>query len=339
MTKYQNLFLIALFSFAGIFFTSCEKEGTNELIDETIENVITGRDYTNGVQSGDSTDCFEIVFPIQINLPGTGVVSVDGYLDLATQVGAWYDANPNSPDEPSPVFPIDVILEDGTQESLADEAAFEALLINCFGEDWDEDCEDICDDDEYDDDDEEDDDEEDEDDDYDCDEDFEDEFCLEIVYPVSLVLPDGTNATANNDDELQQIIEDFYDSNPDYEDDEFELVFPIDVILPDGTTQTVNNEDELWGLADMHCEYEDDDDYEECFEINFPVTLVFSDGSTVLVNNEDEAEDAEDAFEDANPDLDDEYTFEFPINVTLDDGTVQTLNNDAELEGLEDSCD
>ena len=333
MTKYQNFFPLVLIICIGLFvFTSCEKEDMDDYDNqEMVENGnALATNLTNGMQSGGSVDCFEIVFPIELTIPGTGNVTINDYDELETTLDDWYEANPDPDDYPMPVFPVIVILEDGTQQTINDEENLEDLFEDCFGDDWEEDCDEICDDDDEDGDD---------DDDEECDEDFLEEFCLELVYPVDLSMPDGTTATANDDDELMEIIEAYLDQNPD--PDEYpELVFPLDVVLPDGTTQTISDDDEFWDLVEDTCEDDDDyGDFDDCFELNYPVTVVFPDSSTQSVNDDDELEEAIEAFYDANPNTMEEPSFEYPISVTLEDGTEVTVNSDDELWALEENCD
>ena len=167
-----------------------------------------------------------------------------------------------------------------------------------------------------------------------------DELCFEFVYPVTIILPDGTNQTAMNDDELFTIIDDFYIANPDSDEDPtFE--FPIDVILEDSTTQTLNNEEELEVLFENCFDEWDDEDGEydeECFTLNFPVTVVYSDGTTATANSEEELETLFEEWEMNNPDAEEYPTLQLPVEVTLEDGTVESIGTEEELEELFEEC-
>ena len=78
---------------------------------------------------------------------------------------------------------------------------------------------------------------------------------------------------------------------------------------------------------------------DDCFELVFPISFTLADGSMHTVNNEDEAEEIIEAFEDANPDLDDDPELQYPIDLLFDDGTTVTVNSDEELEEYEEDCD
>lgn len=159
--------------------------------------------------------------------------------------------------------------------------------------------------------------------------------CFSFVYPLTVILPDGSNVETNNDDDLITAIDNYYDANPNSEEDPT-LAYPVNVVLAqDGSTVAINNDDELEDLFEA-CE-EIDEEY--CFTINWPLTIVFPDGSTAEVNSVDEGEDVVDAWYDANPDVNEDVQIVFPIQVTLQDGTVQTINSEDELDTLIDACD
>ncbi|MEO0777728.1 MAG: hypothetical protein AAF146_14265, partial [Bacteroidota bacterium] len=79
-------------------------------------------------------ECFELVFPLSIDLPGQGAVSVANEEELENVVEAWFDANPDSEDDPDFVYPIEVSYEDGTVVPVADAEALEELLEECYDE-------------------------------------------------------------------------------------------------------------------------------------------------------------------------------------------------------------
>jgi len=139
--------------------------------------------------------------------------------------------------------------------------------------------------------------------------------CFSFVYPLTVVLPDGTNVEVNSDEELITAVEDWYDANPDSDEDPT-LVYPVNVLLEmDGSSLTVNNDDELEDLFEM-CDEHDD---EECFTINFPISIQFPDST--IVENED-------------------VQIIYPFDVTLEDGTLVTINSEEEFDTLiDEECD
>ena len=117
--------------------------------------------------------------------------------------------NPSSEEDPTLEFPIEVTDEEGNVISVANEDELDELFDECYG---------------------------DEDDEY--------EFCFDLVFPITVELPDGTSQVANDYEELDEIIFTWFENNPSSE--EFPtFTFPIEVDFGDGDVVTVNNEEEL----------------------------------------------------------------------------------------------
>ena len=76
-----------------------------------------------------------------------------------------------------------------------------------------------------------------------------DEYCFTINYPVTVVFPDGSTVTANDEMELETIEDDYELANPDSVE-EPTLSFPITITFEDGTTQEVGSEEELEIIED-----------------------------------------------------------------------------------------
>lgn len=272
--------------------------------DQDFEDIF-GDDFDGECDGFD--DCFEVNYPVDVQLPDGTIHTANDDEELETIFEDWYENNPTDTLEPTLVFPIEVTLEDDSVISLNSEEELEALIEECFGG-WD-DCEDP-----------------------DCDDDFE--LCFDFVYPVDVILPDGTSHTANDGEELEEIIFTYYDQNPN---DTLmpTLNYPVDVELEDGTIQTVNSDEELEALLD---ECDEGEPFEDCFVINYPVTVVLPDGTTSDATSDEELETIIDDWFTQNPQSNDFPTFDYPISVTLDDGTTQDVNSDDELDILFDDC-
>ena len=225
---------------------------------------------------------------------------------------------------PTLVFPIQVTLEDGTTQGVGSEEELCELYEECFadefGDDWDEgDWGDY-------------------DDEWEDDFDHEEDMCFTFQFPVNVALPDGSTSSANTEEELEGIFEDWYENNPDEEEAYPTFAYPLTVILlEDSTTQTINSDDELEEL------FEDcyDDFFEECFEINYPVQVQLPDGTVSEASDEEAFYDILDTWYEGLADNEEPETyptFVFPIEVTLEDGTVQTVNSEEDLEELYEEC-
>lgn len=163
----------------------------------------------------------------------------------------------------------------------------------------------------------------------------EEAICYDLTFPITFLLEDGTEVSANSEDELETL----FDTEPDIVD----LVYPINLIDEEsGETISANNEEELIELL-MACE---DLEWEEevycdsielgalgCYDLVFPLGFVLEDGTIVTADTE---ADLEDILNDDNPPVD----FSYPVTLTdIEDGTSHVVNNAEEVEELLKECE
>ena len=67
--------------------------------------------------------------------------------------------------------------------------------------------------------------------------------CFNLVFPVTFLLPDGTEVTGNAQ-ELRHAISRWYEANPDSEQRP-ELQYPVEIVFRDGVTVTINEEEQM----------------------------------------------------------------------------------------------
>ena len=321
-----------------VFFAACEKDkvtpdsGNSDIQGQNLVRAIQNTVTSTSNEEGDSVDyeldCFQFLYPIQLDIPGQGILDIDNEDAFYNALDQWFEDNEDEEDVenyPTFVFPIQVILEDGTTQSIASEEELCELYEECFegeyGDEWD--------DDEW------------GNDDYDDEwhEDYEEEMCFTFEFPVNIVLPDGTTSTANTEEEVEDIFYDWFDANEDADEETYPTFeYPLTIVLlEDSTTSIINSDEELEEV------FEDcyDDFFEDCFEVNYPVDVQLPDGTVSNAADEDAFYDIIDAWyeglgEDEEPE--DYPTFVYPIDVTLDDGTVQTVSSEEELEELYEQC-
>ena len=161
------------------------------------------------------------------------------------------------------------------------------------------------------------------------------EECFEFIYPISFVLPDGSEITINSDEDWDKI-DLWYEENKDSEE-EPEIVYPFDVIV-EGETITVNGEEDLDRLED-YCfeEYYEEDYEEECFEFIYPISFVLPDGSEITINS-DEDWDKIDLWYEENKDSEEEPEIVYPFDVIVEGETI-TVNGEEDLDHLKEVCD
>ncbi|MGB0929922.1 MAG: hypothetical protein ACPGVB_04050 [Chitinophagales bacterium] len=312
-----------------LFLASCEKDGAvldNLNSDTTSQNFVRAIQNSSAVTNGeneDSTDyeidCFDFVYPFQLDIPGQGILDIASEEAFYDALDEWFDENEGEEDVedyPTFVFPVQVVLEDGTAQSIADEEELCELHEECYGDDWED---------------------EGDWDDEDWDEEHEEDMCFTFQFPVNIVLPDGTVSTANSEEELEGIFYNWFEENEEEEETYPTFEYPLTVELEDSTTQVINSDEELDELFD-DCY---DDFFEDCFEVNYPVDVQFPDGTVSNAADEDAFYDLIDTWYDAleeDEEPEDYPTFVYPIDVTFEDGTIETVNNEDDLEELYEEC-
>ena len=70
------------------------------------------------------------------------------------------------------------------------------------------------------------------------------EKCFDFVYPISYMMPDGTIITGNSEEEINQLIKDWYEAHPGEKEKPI-LQYPVDIKYKDGTIVTINNDEEM----------------------------------------------------------------------------------------------
>ena len=171
--------------------------------------------------------------------------------------------------------------------------------------------------------------------------------CYELVFPVTLTLPDGTTAEVDSYDEMKQTLRNYFDGGGNRRRPHPEFVFPISVVSQDGEVITVNSQDELRvlreacaGTFDHHGPQGHGQHGLSCFELVFPITLQFPDSTTAQVGSRQEMREQVRAWHAANPGVHERPQVVFPITVQMvDDGTTVTVNNRDELRALKENCD
>ncbi|MEM1321830.1 MAG: hypothetical protein AAGG75_16340 [Bacteroidota bacterium] len=320
MSKKISLLCLSLL----MILSACKKDSINETAPNTNVSPSANANFFQQAQqrngtttNADSTaneedfECFSFVYPIDVLYPDGSTQTANSGEELENLIDQWFEQNGEDEENyPTLKFPLQVNLEDGSTQTINDEDTLCELFETCFDEEE-----------EYD-----------EEDEYD--EEF-DEICFDIVYPVTLSLPDGTTSAANNDEELEEIIFNWYEQNPDDTTGYPTFVYPIDVVLEDSMTQTLNSDEELEALLDAcHEEF-----FEDCFSFNYPLTIVFPDATTAEASDDENLAMIVDQWYDANPSSEEEPDFSYPISVTLqEDGSTRTINNSEELDELFVDC-
>ncbi len=214
-------FLFTLMVASAALFFACTKTDTLAT-EEAIDLALYEVQERGGLGS---YGCYELIFPVTIQLPNGMTVEVNSYEEIAQQLRAYFEANGRPKRGARPaftfVFPISVVNQQGEIIEVESEAQFRQLRLACKGT-------------------------------------FGNHghhghgqhgvACFEFVYPVTIIFPDGTTAQADNRRAMHQIIRTWRRNNPT-STQRPTLGFPLQVVMR-ATKEviTVNNADELAAL-------------------------------------------------------------------------------------------
>tara|TARA_B100000945_G_C20367776_1_gene590510 strand:+ start:246 stop:1061 length:816 start_codon:yes stop_codon:yes gene_type:complete len=150
--------------------------------------------------------------------------------------------------------------------------------------------------------------------------------CFELVFPVSFIMPDGSNIIISNSGDWQEI-KSWYDENPELEYRP-SIQYPIDIIYQDASIFTINNEEEMIEVKSSCI---------DCIAFVFPITFFMPDGSNIIISNPEDWQEIKNWY-DENPSVEFDWNLQYPIDIRLEDGTIITVNSLQEIEALKESC-
>ncbi len=180
--------------------------------------------------------------------------------------------------------------------------------------------------------------------------------CYELVFPVTIALPDSSTVVANSYDEIKAALRAYFEANGPAQGNHhhhpnirahFSFVFPISVLSQDGEVITVNSDEDLRALRaacagtfDHHNPMGHGDHGLSCFEIVFPVTVAFPDSTTATATDRQALHLIIRTWHQANPGVQGRPHIVFPLTVQLtEDSTLVTVANREELHALKESCE
>ena len=269
---------------------------------------LNGRELRNGRDFGedhDRNECFMLLYPVTFVMPDSSTITGEDGKTICRAIKEWYEANPDSKERPVLQYPVDVTLSDGTTITINNADEMDSLQQDCNNEYRNGHGDHAS--------------------------------CFELVYPVTYIMPDGSEITVADKTDLTAI-KSWYEANPDSNDRPV-LKYPVDVTLSDGSTMTINNADEMDSLKqDCDNEYRGDyGDHASCFKLVYPVTYTMPDNSEITVADSTDWMAIKSWYE-TNPDSKERPVLKYPVDVTLSDGSTMTINNADELHNLKEGC-
>ena len=315
--------LISLSSFINVYFNN--------------DGEFLSNDFDSEYDEWNQNMCFDVEFPISVNLSDCSVVTISNEEELYEGIEEYYEMGEED-NLPEINFPINIIFyyenENGVEsEDLVEIGDYEELEI------YFEMCED--------------------------EEDFWFGFdCVDLVYPITIQSPEGENLSFEDENSLIDHIENWYGNNPD-SDQEFELIFPISVEYFSETNDQLESliiysEEEMEEYIEEYCIEDQDDDGEDdngddedifydytCGEVVFPISIEDPNGVVFNSDNEESLlEYIEQWFIDNNcnsVDCDDDFEVVYPITLVYETENMvisSTIESGEMLEEMnEQYCD
>ena len=320
----QSRNLVSLLNILYIYFN----ENGELLFDENYDEDNDG--YYDVFEEWGNYMCFDIQFPIQITMPDDSQVSVVNEDELFEAVDLYYEMSDEYDGLPEINFPINIVFyfenENGNeQQEVIEIGSYEELEMYfdvCPDENnngWD-------------------------------DEDWYEIDCFDLVYPLTIVNPEGEVLTVDSENNLHEYIDQYYENCNSNDCGDFNLYYPLTVEYYSETndqvqTLTINSEEELEELLDEHCYNDDDGDGEDgldtCGEIVYPVTVEAPNGDQFTGNSEEEIMTFIEEWSSNNcntMECDTDFELVFPITMEFEDDQgdiiVMTIQSEVMLEEI-----
>lgn len=82
-------------------------------------------------------DCFDLVYPVSYMMPDSSLITSPSQDSINVLIRTWFSDNPGQQGRPQLQFPVDIIFEDGTTQTVTTEAELRQALAACRDDDDD----------------------------------------------------------------------------------------------------------------------------------------------------------------------------------------------------------
>ena len=161
--------------------------------------------------------------------------------------------------------------------------------------------------------------------------------CLSLVFPVTVVFPDGSTESFDSGEAIKEAIRAYYEENgkgggrP-------HLQLPFDVELGNGDIITVESRAELKNLAKDCARKRKHIAVRKCLDLLFPVTINFPDGEQLEVASKEELRDALEAWRMDNPGAGERPKLDLPFDVQTVNGNIFTITSKEDIKAALEDC-
>ena len=196
---------------------------------------------------------------------------------------------------------------------------------------------------------------EDNDGDYDVFEEWENYMCFDIQFPVIITMPDDSQVSVGDEDELYEAVDIYYEISDEY-DGLPEINFPINIVFyfenENGNEQQEVIEIESYEELEMYfdeCSEEDNNGWDDeswfeidCVDLVYPISIENPEGDIIYVESEYYLHEYIDQYyQNCNSDDCGDFSLVYPLTVeyyseTNDQTQILTINSEEELQELLD---
>lgn len=165
--------------------------------------------------------------------------------------------------------------------------------------------------------------------------------CFEFVFPITIVLPDGTETEVEDYEGLRETIRTWKTDNPDATERPT-LAFPIEVVSQDGELISVADAPALLQLR-LRCRrafgpHRPGHGGRHCFRLTFPLDLAFPDGTTATAEDPRGLHQLLREWRRNNEGSEERPELVFPLTVEMQDGSTVEVESKEALQELKESC-
>ena len=159
------------------------------------------------------------------------------------------------------------------------------------------------------------------------------EICLEMVYPLTFIMPDGSTITGDSRKEIGTAIKSWHEANPSSQERAI-MQYPVEANFKNRPV-TINNDREMQRLKKACAE-----EKKPCFYFIYPITYIMPDETSITVNSKDDRENMVliRAWYGENPGVEEKPALQYPVDVKLKDGTIVTLSSDEDMQEVREGC-
>jgi len=235
--------------------------------------------------------CFEFIYPITFIMPDGTTVTGNDKEEIGQAIKSWYIANPGSKDKPTLQYPVNVIFR-GELITLENASQMKRIKSACEGGE---------------------------------------KPCFRMIYPVTFIMPDGSEITGENRKELRTAIKTWYVENPGYEERP-SMQYPVEIKFKDKVL-TINSDEEMKRIK-KKCE----EGKKRCFVFIYPISYIMPDGTVITCENKEDKIAVREWYLE-NPGVEEKPSFVYPFDIKFRDGKIITINSIEEFKRAKKSCD